>query len=346
MEFDPDAAAIPGSGLFGLPATPEGGPQGALVHVLPVPFEATTSYRGGTSRGPEAILAASHQVDLFDLETGEPWRRGIWMAPIDPRIERWNAEAKALTMPLIEQGGAGPGDQATVARIEELGGRVNAFVHGATTAALIGGHLPVTLGGDHSTPLGAIMACNERHPGMGVLQIDAHADLRVAYEGFRWSHASIAHNFLEACPELGLLVQVGVRDLGGQEHARTQNDPRIHTVFDPDWTRARREGRLQDLVQRTIEHLPGEVYLTFDIDGLDPTLCPSTGTPVPGGLSWDEAMLILCELAGSGRRVVGLDLNEVSAGPRGDPGGESWDAMIGARLLYRSIGYALRTWPE
>jgi len=344
MDFDPDAAATPGSGLFGLPH----GPLDAHVHVLPVPYEATTSYRGGTSLGPDAVLAASHQVDLFDLELaglglGEPWRAGIWMAPIDARLRAWNEEAKALAAPLIAQGGATEDDSAAVARVDELSGRMNAFVHGATSAALEGGHLPVLLGGDHSTPFGAIQACAERHPGVGVLQIDAHADLRVGYEGFRWSHASIAHNVLEECAEVARLVQLGIRDVGHAEYERMRNDPRIHGVLDVQWARARRKGRLKRLIRGAVERLPREVYLTFDIDGLDPTLCPSTGTPVPGGLTWEEAMMVLRQLVKSGRLIVGLDLNEVSAGPAGDPDGASWDAMIGARLLYRLIGFALAT---
>jgi len=214
-------------------------------------------------------------------------------------------------------------------------------VHGATSAALEDGRLPVLLGGDHSTPLGAIQACAERFPGLGVLQIDAHADLRVAYEGFRWSHASICHNVLAECPGVARLVQVGIRDLGRAERARMQSDARIVGVFDLDWTRARRKGRLKSLVRTTFAMLPQDVYVTFDVDGLDPTLCPGTGTPVPGGFAWDEAMLVLRELVKSGRRIVGLDLNEVSAGPDGDPDGASWDAMFGARLLYRLIGFAV-----
>jgi agmatinase len=339
MQFDPDAAAVPGSGIYGLPH----GPDDAFVRVLPVPFEATTSYRGGTSLGPEAVLAASHQVDLFDLETGEPWQRGIWMAPIDARIVAWNAEAKALAAPIIERGGAVEGDERAIARVDELSARVNAYVHGATSAALEERRLPVLLGGDHSTPLGAIQATAERYPGLGVLQIDAHADLRVAYEGFRWSHASICHNVLAECPGVARLVQVGIRDLGRAEHERMQSDNRILGVFDHDWAEARRKGRLKALVHTTLATLPQDVYVTFDVDGLDPTLCPSTGTPVPGGLAWDEAMLVLHELVKSGRRIVGLDLNEVSAGPDGDPEGASWDAMIGARLLYRLIGFAVNS---
>ncbi|MEZ6014385.1 MAG: agmatinase family protein [Planctomycetota bacterium] len=342
MEFDPDAAATPDSGIFGLPH----GPRDAYVHVLPVPYEATTSYRGGTSLGPEAILAASHQVDLFDLETNEPWRRGIWMAPIDERVAAWSRAGKALAAPIIAQGGATAADRAAVARVDELSARMNAFVHGGTSAALEDGRLPVLLGGDHSTPFGAIQACSERFPGLGVLQIDAHADLRVAYEGFRWSHASICHNVLEECAGVARLVQVGIRDLGRAEHERMQSDARIHGVFDSGWSKARRKGRMMQLVRETIDQLPRDVYLTFDVDGLDPTLCPGTGTPVPGGLLWDEAMLLLRELAKSGRRIVGLDLNEVSAGPEGDADGASWDAMIGARLLYRLIGFAVRTQPQ
>jgi len=341
MQFDPDAAAAPGSGLFGLPH----GPADAFVHVLPVPFEATTSYRGGTSLGPEAVLAASHQVDLYDLETGEPWRRGIWMAPIDARIAAWNAEAKELAAPIIARGGAAESgaDDAAVARVDALSARMNAFVHGATSAALEAGKLPVLLGGDHSTPFGAIQACAERHPGLGVLQIDAHADLRVAYEGFRWSHASICHNVLAECPEVAHLVQVGIRDLGSAERERMETDPRITGVFDTDWAKARRKGKLKRLVRGALDTLPDDVYLTFDVDGLEPNLCPGTGTPVPGGLTWDEAMLVLRMLASSGKRVVGLDLNEVSAGVAGDADGASWDAMVGARLLYRLIGFAVAT---
>ena len=100
-------------------------------------------------------------------------------------------------------------------------------------------------------------------------------------------------------------------------------------------------GRVRALARETIALLPDAVYVTFDVDGLDPTLCPGTGTPVPGGLLWDEAMVWLEELAKSRKRIVGLDLNEVSAGPDGDPDGTSWDAIVGARLLYRLIGAAL-----
>ncbi|MDA1265366.1 MAG: arginase family protein, partial [Planctomycetota bacterium] len=210
--------------------------------------------------------------------------------------------------------------------------------------ALDAGVLPIVLGGDHSAPLGAMRVCAERHPGLGVLHFDAHADLRDAFEGLRYSHASILFNLLEETPEVARLVQVGIRDLGEAERGRIDEDPRITALFDPDWARAKLAGdNRRVLIREHLDLLPQEVYLTFDVDGLDPSLCPNTGTPVPGGFDWHEAMLWLEELVSSGRRVVGCDLCEVSPGPAGDPDGQGWDAIVGSRLLYRMLGAALAT---
>ncbi len=337
MHFDPGAASTTDSGLFGLPH----GPDDAHVHVMGVPYEATTSYRRGTAHAPEAILAASRQIDLFDLRFGRPYERGLWMAPVDAEIARWNDEARALAAPLIQKGGAEGGDERAVRRVDALGDAVAERVRAFFDERLEAGRLPVLVGGDHSTPLGAIAACAGRFPGIGVLQFDAHADLRPAYEGFRHSHASILENVLREVDGVARLVQVGIRDLCEQEFDTIQSDARIDAVFADDLASARFDGRASELARKTIALLPSTVYVTFDVDGLDPTLCPNTGTPVPGGLLWDEAMVWLTALAQSGKRVVGLDLNEVSPGPEGDPGGTSWDAIVGARLLYRLIGAAL-----
>lgn len=342
--FDPDAAARPGSGLFGL----SDGPGEALVRVIPVPFDATTSYRHGAAHGPRAVLAASHQVELFDPVAGTPYRAGICMEPIDPLVERWNAEARELAAPVIAAGGV-PADRPDLARardrVDAIGAELNAWLEERTGRALDAGKLPVVLGGDHSTPFGAIAAAAARHPGLGVLHFDAHADLREAFEGFAWSHASILFNVVERLEAVARVVQVGVRDLGEREHRRiAASEGRVQTLFDREWTEARlARADLRDLARGWIARLPGEVWITFDVDGLDPTLCPSTGTPVPGGLSWPEALLWLDELARSGKRVVGADLNEVSPGPGGDPEGTGWDAIVGARLLYQLVGAAVRS---
>jgi agmatinase len=244
----------------------------------------------------------------------------------------WNRTATAAA----ERGDTGAVDGI----MDEL----NAWVAARTDAALAAGKLAVLLGGDHSTPFGAIGAHAARHPGMGILHVDAHADLRVAYEGFAWSHASILRNVVERL-DVGTVVQVGVRDLCDEElEAIRGSGGRIRTLFDHEWAEARFAGAdLAGVVRRALEPLPEEVYVTFDVDGLDPTLCPGTGTPVPGGLSWHEAMLLLGELARSGRRIVGCDLNEVAPSPVADARRDPWDAVVGARLLYRMIGFALAT---
>ena len=340
--FDPDAAASDDGGLFGLPPDPER----ALVHVIPVPFDATTSYRKGAALGPEAVLRASRQVDLFDLQTGKPWRKGIVMLEPDPRIEELNDEATEKAEPVIERGGRIAGDrklEKKLARVNEIGGELNAIVREAVRGVLAREKLPVVLGGDHSVPFGAIEACVERFPGLGVLHFDAHADLREAYEGFTWSHASIFHNVATRLLGVSKLVQVGLRDLGEREQQTIEGSRgRLVALYDPEWQRAKLDGQsLRELVRATLAHLPENVYLSFDVDGLDPVLCPNTGTPVPGGLSWADAMLWLEELARSKRRIVGLDLNEVSPGEHDDGEADTWDAIVGARLLYRLIGTAV-----
>jgi agmatinase len=348
--FDPDAAAQPGSGIFGLSADP----ADARVHVLPVPFDATTSYRKGAARGPAAVLQASRQVELFDAAgfgasggtaKGRPYLHGICMLEADPRIAKLNDEASAKADRIIAVGGTIGKDKALardLARVNEIGSELNAIVRAATERILDAGKLPAIVGGDHSAPFGAIEAISARHPGLGVLHFDAHADLREAFEGFTWSHASIMHNVVSRLEGVAVLAQVGIRDLGEREHERILGSKgRIRTLFDAEWARARLEGyNLRELVKKRLEPLPEKVYVSFDVDALDPTLCPSTGTPVPGGLSWHETLLWLEELARSGRKIVGIDLNEVSPGST-SPEEDSWDAIVGARLLYRLIGTAL-----
>ena len=340
--FDPDAAAQPGSGIFGLPH----GPDEAAVHVLGVPFDATTSYRRGTAHGPEAVVAASAQVDLYDRLFGKPYEQGIWYRADDGTLAGWNDQARALADPVIAAGGADPDSHEhahLLAELAALGSRVNERVEEFTTNCLAAERLPVVLGGDHSVPFGAIRAAARAHPGLGVLHFDAHADLRVAFEGFEWSHASIFHNVLEQVPGVASLVQVGIRDLGHAEAMRCDADPRIHTLFDDEWAEVvARGGDRRQAIRRHLERLPQEVWISFDIDGLSPDLCPSTGTPVPGGLDWHQTMQWLEELVLRGHRIVGVDLCEV-APPEGagDPEGASWDAVVGARLLYRLIGAAM-----
>jgi agmatinase len=337
--FDPGAPAT-GGGIFGLPHTPDE----ARVVLIPVPWEPTTSYGRGAARGPAAILHASRQVDLFDVQTGRPYEAGIAMLDVDPDVARWNAEACAAAEPVIQAGGAVQGDadlEARLARVNALSAALNERVAVTARGWMDQGKIVGVIGGDHASPFGTIAAHAERYPGLGVLHLDAHADLREAYEGFTDSHASIMFNVAARLPGVERIVQLGVRDLSEDEHGRiTGSGGRIVTLFDADVARRTFEGEpFAAIARAAIERLPRQVYLSFDIDGLDPSLCPHTGTPVPGGLGFREVAAVLAYVAESGRTIVGFDLTEVAPGPDGD----EWDANVGARLLYKMIAFALRS---
>lgn len=336
--FDPDAAAHAGSGVFGLPFTPDE----SRVVILPVPFEATTSYGSGASRGPAAVLEASRQVDLYDRETGRPYEGGIAMLPVPRAVLTWNREAKALAARVVAAHGSAKERSApvvrTLARVNALGDRVNAWTRRLTGRLLDEGRVVFVLGGDHSVPFGAIQAFADRHPGMGILHLDAHCDLREAYQGFTWSHASIFHNVARRLPKVARIVQVGIRDMGAREEDFIRRSRgRIVLFHDDDLgARAAHGDSWERIVRDIVSPLPRKVYLSFDIDGLDPTLCPNTGTPVPGGLSFRQLTGLMAGVVASGRTIVGGDLCEVS------PGRDSeWDANVGARVLYKMIGYTL-----
>lgn len=330
--FDPNAAAAPDSGVYGLTSTPED----SAVVLIPVPFEATTSYGGGTADGPRTVLEASRQVDLFDPELGRFYEAGIAMLDEDDEVRAWNDEGKALAKPIIDAGGEG--DPSAV---NALSAKMNDRVYTLAKAWIARGKLVGVVGGDHSTPFGNIKACAEKHEALGVLHLDAHADLRDAYQGFTWSHASIMFNVLQHVPQVKKLVQVGIRDFSESEHAViTGSKGRCVTFFDAALARARDGGETwRAQVDRIVLELPAKVYLSWDIDGLEPTLCPHTGTPVPGGLSFNQALGLLDGVQRAGKQIVGLDLNEVAPGP----GGDQWDGNVGARLLYKMIGYALKS---
>ncbi len=333
MTFDPDAPAS-GDGLYGLSDPPDR----AAVVVFAVPFEATTSYRRGTRAAPEAVRVASMQVDLTDRETGDPWRHGIALVPDDGTIEQLGLDVEGDALAVIAAGGVvDAATAAAAARVNAAGDRLNTIVAERVGAALDRGAIPGVLGGDHAVPFGAIAAAAARVPGLGVLHVDAHADLREAYEGFTWSHASIFWNVRTRLP-VGPIVQVGIRDHGDAERRFSDAHADLHTHYQSDLDAALCAGTpWATLVAQMIEPLPQDVWISFDIDGLDPSLCPTTGTPVPGGLTWAHAMWLLRALSSSGRRIVGFDLCEVGPG--------DWDAVVGARLLYKLAGHALRTRP-
>jgi agmatinase len=193
------------------------------------------------------------------------------------------------------------------------------------------------IGGDHSTPYGYIKALAESHSSFGILHIDAHCDLRVAYEGFKYSHASIMYNVMSTTPEVKQLAQVAIRDYCEDEIAYAESDSRI--VQYPDHLLAERKFNGESwasICDSIIEGLPEKVYVSLDIDGLSSENCPNTGTPVAGGMTYNEVVFLLKRIHEKGRTIIGFDLTEVV--PHGE---NSVDANVGARILFKLCGQAI-----
>ncbi len=329
--------------IFDIPSSE----QNAFVQILPMPFDATTSYRPGAAKGPQAVLAASRQVDLCDVDVGSPDKVGIHLDDFSEEvIERNNQSRLAVHRIREAKENGSSSQQADFDIVNEATQKNNLFVYDWAKEILKKKQFPIVLGGDHSVPWGLIKACAEQYgnEGFGILHIDAHCDLRNAYEGFEDSHASIMYNVQSKIPQVKKLTQVGIRDFCEEELDIVKgSNGRITTFFDKQLRQFKLEGSFLKLCPQIIHTLPKNVYLSFDIDGLDPTLCPNTGTPVPGGLSFDEIIALMECLALSGKIIVGMDLCEVSPPPHtpDDEWGDTWDANVGARILYKMIGFAL-----
>ncbi|MEL6539017.1 MAG: agmatinase family protein [Bacteroidota bacterium] len=336
-QFDPNGVGHQGS-LFGLPYTPET----AEVVIIPVPWEVTVSYGSGTVNGPKAVLAASPQIDYYLQDIPEAWKLGIAMEAIPMALAHQNDSLRKQTQEYIAWLEAGNSPEEASERYKNLLGEVNNSSKALCDALakkaeqyLDQGKLVGFLGGDHSTPLGLLTALAGKYEDFGILQIDAHADLRVAYEGFTYSHASIMTNALKL-PSVSKLVQVGLRDYAAcEQQVVASSQGRVVGFYDQTLQENRFDGMpWSKQCESIIERLPERVYVSFDIDGLDPTLCPNTGTPVPGGLSMEQAMYLIKRVVKSGRRIIGFDVSEVA------PGDDEWDGNVGARVLYRLACWA------
>ncbi|MCK5687679.1 agmatinase family protein [Myxococcota bacterium] len=312
-------------------------PEESEVILIPLPFDATASYGTGSSKGPEHIRKASSQLDFYDVEMGMPVERGIALLAENPEIPELNRKATEAVQMARQYPAESQVHQKACQRADAAATELRNWLFNETTHWLQEGKIPGIIGGDHSTPLGAIEACAAHYPDMGVLHIDAHADLRIAYEGFEHSHASIMHNVLGRTA-IKTLVQVGVRDLSQEEKSEIESNTTITTFFDNRMARSMARGtNWGNIAYDIVAALPETIYISMDIDGLDPTLCPGTGTPVPGGLSFHQFEHLLRVLREEKRRVIGFDLVEVT--PSRD--GSEWDGNVGARVLYRLAATAM-----
>ncbi len=289
MEIHPDN--------FGGIGPPHSDLETARAVVLPVPYDRTATYRKGAARGPEALIAASGNVELYDEELGiDTYTLGIHTA----------APACDNDVPP-----------------EEMVGRVDR----AVSRFLEVGKMVVTVGGEHSITAGAVAAYHRRYPGMTVVQLDAHADLRDSYEGSRHNHACVMRRVRELCPTLS----VGIRSLSREEADYLSEHP-VPMITGP------RVASGRDWIPEALDAVGDQVYVTVDVDFFDPASVPATGTPEPGGCDWYTALAFLRALSRR-RRIVGFDIMELAPLP-----GEFSSDFLAAKLLYRMLGYAFPEW--
>lgn len=334
--FDPSQPGVADATIFGLPFTSE---QSEII-VIPVPWEVTVSYGSGASEGPGTILDASFQVDLSHQDFPELWKLGIFM---DEAPEHWkiNSNAyKALAKPIIQALEKGenleshPNLLDDLAAINKVCRDLHTEVREKALFWMKQGKKVALLGGDHSTPLGYYEALATQHDNFGILHLDAHMDLRIAYEGFAYSHASIMYNALQI-PQLSKIVQLGIRDFCEQEiTVAKQQKGRVIIHTDSDLKAQTFEGKTwAQQCDDIINALPKKVCISFDVDGMYPWYCPNTGTPVPGGFSFEQATYLFNKLAASDKNIIGFDLVEVAPGENND-----WDGNVGARMLFHMCG--------
>jgi len=267
--------------------------ESSPVVILPVPFDATSTWIKGADRGPDAILEASANMELYDIDTdSEVYLKGIYTA--EPTREKSSPEKLAA----------------------EVSGKVKKY--------LDDGKFVVTLGGEHSVTIGVAQAYAAKIPGLSVLQIDAHTDLRQEYEGSRFNHACVMARVQELCP----IVQVGIRSMDVGEKPYIAKD-RIFYAKDI-------VGANQGWMDEVIEKLDYHVYVTIDLDGFDPSIMPATGTPEPGGLTYYDVITLLKKLIVK-KKVVGFDVVELCPNENNKA-----SDFLATKLIYQILSYRFK----
>lgn len=333
--YDPNGVGVDNGNFLGLPIIDD-----PAISLLAVPYDATVSYGEGTSGGPANILNASAQMDVSIVGLEKPWELGFSWKNLSGAWYTELPQTRAYVKDVIktlETGIALSERQKTcLAHINEQGDALRKTVLEAVKTEMAADRFPVLIGGEHSVSLGAFEAA-ALGGDFGILQIDAHMDLRRAYEGFQFSHASVMYNAIQRIEALKQLTQVAIRDWCPAEAEMVQANPdRIAVFFDDDLSAAKFKGEaFAKTIAPIIDTLPARVWISFDIDGLDPALCANTGTPVSGGLSFAEAKYLCKAVIESGRKVIGLDLVETAPAPHENEG------SVAARLIYEIAARAV-----
>ncbi|MDY0180433.1 agmatinase family protein [Aliarcobacter skirrowii] len=313
-------------------------PKEASLILIPVPWEATVSFSDGTAKAPDAIKEASHQLDAETYHYIKPYSAGIAMLETDKHLLKLSNKTRKKAIKVIEALENEESDKKSLKFVNNVSNALNSYVYDESIKRIKKNKFVAVVGGDHSSPYGLIKALNDSSKeDFGIVHVDAHHDLREAYEGFTYSHASIFYNVMKDCPKVSKLVQIGIRDYSSEEANRMKEyGQRGACLYDTLMQSELASGKsLEDVFTPYINQLPQNVYLSIDIDGLEPLNCPNTGTPVPGGLRYGELEHLIFMIVKSGRKIIGFDLCEVGSSENG------WDANVGARVLYQLCGALL-----
>ncbi len=315
-------AVPPGRGLFGFDVAY----QDCALVVLAVPWELGVSGGHGTAAAPQAVLKASHDIDLYASGFAhQAYRHGLRMQELThPVIAQQQALLAELPQSTAVQ---------KIDRINALSHTLNTAVQRETAKLQAEGKKVVLLGGDHSVPLGFLQQLGRQYKDFGILHLDAHFDCRRAYQGLNFSHASIMFQTMTQIKAVSKIVPVGIRDFCAAEYEFVRGlTTRAEVFLDYDIY----QRGFANVVDEIVTCLPAHVYISFDIDALDPSLCPHTGTPVPGGLGFNDVLLLFARLHASGREVIGADLCEVVPAPN------RWDENVAARILLQLCALTVR----
>ncbi len=307
-------------------------PNEASLVLVPVPWEATVSFGEGTAKAPEAIRTSSHQLDVETFHYIKPYTAGIAMLETDKKLFKLSNKARKKAIKVIEALEKGKSNKKALKFVNEASIELNSSIYNKSIDLIKKGKFVAVVGGDHSSPLGLIKALNDtQKEDFGILHVDAHHDLRKAYEGFTYSHASIFYNAMNECKKISNLVQIAIRDYSKEEAQRLIDyKEKGACLYDTDMQQQLASGKsLEEVYKPYIKQLPKNVYLSIDIDGLEPLNCPHTGTPVPGGLQYGQLEHLIFMIVKSGKNIIGFDLCEVAHSQNG------WDANVGARVLYQ-----------
>ena len=331
--------------------------ESADLVLIPVPWSATASYKGGTEKAPELIRRCSHELDFFKPEFSGSYNHKIHFLALDPWVEKLNQEARQALKNLESK------DKAQRAKllqqVNQASQKLLDWLHEKSLGLLKEAKIPALVGGDHCVSEGLISVIGEQSRGdYGLLHLDAHADLRFCYQGLKHSHASIMNNVLKLKQAPKKLVQVGVRDFCEEENQLIQSDKRI-TCYQDEWLYNQQfQGKTwASLCKEIISQLPEQIYISLDVDVLSWEYAPGTGTPVPGGLSFNQLLYLLSETKRQSKKLLAFDVVESSPGassPGESSPGESdsqssseladWNGNVSARLIYHLSGLALNSY--